>query len=128
VTKAVPLVLIVDDNDRNRKLARDVLRLAGIRTLEAATGAEGIELASGHLPDVILLDLYLPDLEGIEVARILRAEPRTSGIPTVAVTAAHLDDAEDWLRHAGFAGYIRKPIDTDELPSLIRRVCLTPPR
>ena len=66
-----PLVLIVDDSDRNRKLARDVLREAEFRTLEAATAAEGIALASEHLPDVILMDLRLPDLDGTEAARLL---------------------------------------------------------
>jgi len=107
----LPLVLIVDDNDRNRKLARDVLRVAGIRTLEAATAAEGIAIASQHLPDVILMDLRLPDLDGTDAARLLRAEPRTSVIPVVAVTALPLDARDDWLFEAGFAGYIVKPID-----------------
>ena len=86
-----PLVLIVDDSDRNRKLARDVLRQAEFRTLEAATAAEGIALASEHLPDVILMDLRLPDLDGTEAARLLVADPRTSHIPVVAVTALPLD-------------------------------------
>ncbi len=70
-----PLVLIVDDNDRNRKLARDVLRSARFRTLEAATAEEGIALASEHQPDLILMDLRLPDLDGTEAARRLVAEP-----------------------------------------------------
>jgi two-component system cell cycle response regulator DivK len=117
----LPLVLIVDDNDRNRKLARDVLREAGFRTLDAATASEGIALASEHLPDVILMDLRLPDLDGTEAARILRAEPRTSRIPVVAVTALPLDARDDWLVEAGFAGYIVKPIDVDELPDVVRR-------
>ena len=107
----LPLILIVDDNDRNRKLAGDVLRLARFRTLEAVTAAEGIALAAEHLPDVILMDLRLPDLDGAEAARILRAEPRTSRIPVVAVTALPLDAREDWLFDAGFAGYVTKPID-----------------
>ena len=119
----LPLVLIVDDNDRNRKLAGDVLRSARFRTLEAATAAEGIALASEHLPDVILMDLRLPDLDGTEAARILRAEPRTSRIPVVAVTALPLDDREEWLFDAGFAGYVVKPIDSDEFPDVVRRFC-----
>jgi len=116
---ASPLVLIVDDNDRNRKLARDVLRMAGIRTLEAATAAEGIAIASEHLPDVILMDLRLPDLDGTEAARLLRAEPRTAGIPVVAMTALPLDACDDWLFDAGFAGGIVKPFDIDELPEVV---------
>jgi two-component system cell cycle response regulator DivK len=119
----LPLVLIVDDNDRNRKLTCDVLRLARFRTIEAATAAEGIALASEHLPDVILMDLRLPDLDGAEAAQMLRAEPRTSRIPVVAVTALPLDAREDWLFDAGFAGYVLKPIDTDEFPGVVRRFC-----
>ncbi len=121
MTPALPLVLIVDDNDRNRKLARDVLRAAGFRTLEAATAAEGIALASEQLPDVILMDLRLPDMDGTEAARMLRAEPRTSGIPVVAVTALPLDARDDWMLGAGFAGSILKPLDIDELPDVVRR-------
>jgi two-component system cell cycle response regulator DivK len=123
----LPLVLIVDDNARNRKLAGDVLRLAGFRTIEAASAAEGIALASELLPDVILMDLRLPDLDGTEAARMLRAGPRTSRIPVVAVTALPLDAHEDWLFDAGFAGYVVKPIDIDAFPDVIRRFCARGP-
>jgi two-component system, cell cycle response regulator DivK len=123
----LPLILIVDDNDRNRKLARDVLHLARFRTLEARTAADAIALASEHLPDVILMDLRLPDLDGSEAARMLRADPRTSRIPVVALTALRLDVGDEWLFDAGFAGYIVKPIDTDEFPEVVRRFCLTAP-
>ena len=121
------LVLIVDDNDRNRKLARDVLRAAGFRTLEAATAAEGIALASEHLPDVVLMDLRLPDADGTEAVRTLKAQPHTSRIPVVAVTALALDPSGAWLSDAGFAGYIAKPIDTVELPDLVRRLSACTP-
>jgi two-component system cell cycle response regulator DivK len=123
----LPLVLIVDDNDRNRKLARDVLRAAGFRTIESATAADGIAQASEHLPDVVLMDLRLPDADGTEAVRTLKSGPRTSLIPVVAVTALPLDPSEDWLTDAGFAGYIAKPIDTDELPDLVRRLAARPP-
>jgi two-component system, cell cycle response regulator DivK len=123
----LPLVLIVDDNDRNRKLARDVLRAARFRTLEAATAAEGIALASEHLPDVVLMDLRLPDVDGTEAVRTLRAEPRTSRIPVVAMTALPLDARDDWLFDAGFVGYIVKPIDVDEFPDLVRRFSASQP-
>ncbi len=83
-TPAAPLVLIVDDNEKNRKLARDVLRAAGLRTIEAASGREGIALAAERLPDVILLDLRLPDMDGTDVARRLRERARTARIPIVA--------------------------------------------
>ena len=123
----LPLVLIVDDNDRNRKLARDVLRMAGIRTLEAATATEGIAIASEHLPDVILMDLRLPDQDGTVAARLLRTDPRTARIPVVAMTALPLDARDDWLLDAGFAGYIVKPIDIDELPDVVRGFCTPGP-
>ena len=123
----LPLLLIVDDNDRNRKPARDVLRMAGIRTLEAATATEGIAIASEHLPDVILMDLRLPDLDGTGAARLLRADPRTARIPVVAMTALPLDARDDWLLDAGFAGYIVKPIDIDELPDVVRGFCTPGP-
>jgi CheY-like chemotaxis protein len=121
------LVLIVDDNDRNRKLAGDVLRLARFRTLEAKTALEGITLASEHLPDVILMDLRLPDMDGIDAVRMLRAEPRTAQTPIVAVTALPLDVRDDWLFEAGFAGYIVKPIDIDEFPDVVRGYCARGP-
>jgi two-component system cell cycle response regulator DivK len=123
VVSDLPLVLIVDDNVRNRKLARDVLRSNRFRTLEAATAAEGIALATEHLPDVILMDLRLPDLDGTEAARMLRAGPRTSHIPVVAMTALPLVARDEWLFDAGFAGYIVKPIDIDEFPDVVRRYC-----
>ena len=119
----MPLVLIVDDNAKNLKLAQDVLRAAGFRTLEAATGAEGIAVAAERLPDVVLLDLRLPDLDGTEVARELRDEPRTAGIPIVALSALPLGGDDGWLRAAGFAGYVEKPIDVQRFPNQVRRYC-----
>ena len=119
----LPLVLIVDDSARNRKLAGDVLRVAGFRTLDAGTAAEAIALASEHLPDVILMDLRLPDRDGAAAARMLRGEPRTSQIPIVALTALPVDTHDDWLLDAGFAGAIVKPIDTDAFPELVRAFC-----
>jgi two-component system, cell cycle response regulator DivK len=123
----LPLVLIVDDNARNRKLAGDVLRMARFRTMEAGTAAEGIALASEHLPDVILMDLRLPDMDGTEAVRMLRDNPRTSRMRVVAVTALPLDARDDWLLAAGFAGYIVKPIDTDAFPEVVRRFCARGP-
>jgi two-component system cell cycle response regulator DivK len=119
----LPLILIIDDNERNRKLARDVLRAARFRTLEAATAAEGIALASEHLPDVVLMDLRLPDADGTDAVRTLRAEPRTSRLPIVAMTALPVDGRDDWLFDAGFAGYIVKPFDTDAFPDVVRGFC-----
>ena len=121
-----PLVLIVEDNDRNRKLARDVLRAAGFRTLEAASGAEGITLAAGELPDVVLLDLGLPDMDGTDVLRELRDRPRTALLPVVALSALRTDDDGEWLLAAGFDGYLEKPIRVREFPDQVRMHCERP--
>ena len=120
---ASPLVLIVDDNARNRKIARDVLLAAGFRTLEAATGAEGVALADEHLPAVILMDLRLPDMDGADAARKLADRPRTSAIPVVALSALALEGGVAWLLANGFAGYLEKPIDIEEFPHQVRRYC-----
>ena len=116
-----PLVLIVDDDERNLKLARDVLRAAGLRTIEGSTGAEGIELAGRHLPDVILMDLGLPDTDGASVARALGEQAHTVRIPVVALTA--LPQAGEWFREAGFAGYLEKPFDIREFADRVRSFC-----
>ena len=127
MTERLPLILIVDDSARNRKLAAELLHVAGFRTLEAESAAGAIALASEHLPDVILMDLRLPDLDGREAAQILNADSRTSRIPVVAMTALRLDGQEDWLREAGFAGYVTKPIDIDAFPELVRGFCRRDP-
>jgi two-component system cell cycle response regulator DivK len=119
-----PVVLIVDDSEKNVKLARDVLRAAGIRTLEAATGGDGISLAGERLPDVILLDLQLPDMDGIDVVRELKRRRRTAQIPVVALSALRIEQADDWLSAAGFAGYLPKPIDVRAFPGQVRSYCM----
>jgi len=124
----VTTVLVVDDNARNRKLARDVLDAAGFETLEAATGEEGVALAAEHGPDVILLDLRLPDMPGAEVARQLRDGERTARIPVVAMSATSLREHGDWLEAAGFAGSLDKPFDVRTFPDQVRRFCTDPPR
>jgi two-component system, cell cycle response regulator DivK len=116
-----PLVLIVDDNEKNLKLADDVLRTAGFRTLAAASGAEAIALAAEHLPDVVLLDLRLPDMDGMDVARELRDGARTHRIPVVALSALRFERDDARLAAAGFAGSIAKPISVAEFPEQVRR-------
>lgn len=120
---SAPLVLIIDDNLKNAKLARDVLHAAGLRTLEAAGGNEGIALAAGRLPNVILLDLHLPDMDGIDVARELRSDARTAEIPILALSALRIEDDHDWLYGTGFAGYISKPIDVGTFADHVRGFC-----
>ncbi len=118
-----PLVLIVDDSENNVKLARDVLRAAGFRTLEAANGVDGIALADEHLPDVILMDLRLPDIDGTDAAQRLGDAARTASIPVVALSALPLVGSGDWLQAAGFAGCLEKPISVVEFPDQVRRFC-----
>ena len=120
---AEELVLIVDDNEKNRKLARDVLTFAGFRTLEAETGEQGVSLATEHLPDVILMDIRLPDLDGTAVLRRLRAEERTAAIPVVAVTSFAMKGDRERFLAAGFDGYLEKPINVTELGDQVRAYC-----
>ena len=117
------LVLIVDDDARNLKLARDVLLAAGCRTLVAETGNEAVALAAEHLPDVVLMDLRLPDMDGTDAARIIRDDARTAGIPVVLLSSITLEEDTVWLADAGFAGRLAKPIDIDEFPDQVRRFC-----
>ena len=117
------LVLIVDDDARNLKLARDVLVAAGFRTLVAGSGTEAVALAAEHLPDVVLMDLRLPDMDGTEAARAIADGARTSAIPVVALSAVAFEGDTAWLARAGFAGYLEKPIDVESFPHQVRRLC-----
>ena len=120
---AVPLVLIVDDNEMNRRLARDVLRAAGLRTIEAASGGEGIAIAAEWLPAVVLLDLQLPDMDGTDVALELQKRARTARLPIVAWSARPYFGDRAHLLAAGVAGYLEKPIDVGRFPEQVRSYC-----
>jgi two-component system, cell cycle response regulator DivK len=111
------VVLIVDDNASNLKLARDVLRADGITTIEATTGAEAIEVATGGIPDVILLDLRLPDMDGLDVLHELKGRAATARIPVVALSALRTEGDPDWLLEAGF---LEKPVTVRDFPSQVR--------
>jgi len=115
-----PLVLIVDDNEKNLKLARDVLRADGLRTLEAASGADAIAVAVDERPDVILLDLRLPDMDGLDVLRELKGREATARIPVVALTALRTEADGDWFLEAGFAGCLEKPITVRDFSGRVR--------
>jgi len=117
------LILIVEDNEVNLRLLRDVLQVHGYRTLEAMTATDGIALATEHRPDLVLMDIQLPDLDGVAALQLLRAEPQTKSIPVVAVTAFALQADRDRLSAAGFDGYVAKPIETRRLPEQIRQYC-----
>jgi two-component system cell cycle response regulator DivK len=117
------LVLIVDDNEKNLRLARDVLRFAGFRTVEAASGGEGVSQALEHQPDVILMDIRLPDMDGTEATRRLKSDERTAHIPVVALTSLAMKGDRESFLAAGFDGYLEKPISVRELPEQVRSFC-----
>jgi two-component system, cell cycle response regulator DivK len=119
----VPLVLIVDDNEKNRRLAHDVLTAAGFQTIEAATGTEAITLAMEHAPDVVLMDLQLPDMNGTDALRELERSEQTARIPVVAMSAMPLNGTGGWIGQVGFAGSIEKPIHIATFPDEVRRYC-----
>jgi len=123
---AEALILIVDDNGKNRKLARDVLRFAGFRTLEAEGGGEGISLATEHRPDLVLMDIRMPDMNGTHALRLLRADERTAGIPVVALTSSTMKGEREQFLSEGFDGYLQKPISVREFPEQVRSHLRTP--
>ena len=119
------LILTVEDNDKNMKLTRDVLQFRGFRTVEATTGEDGVALAGEHLPDLILMDIALPGIDGVEAAQRLKAKPSTAPIPIVALTASVMEADRARFGEAGFAGLIAKPIDVLTFPDQVLAYCAT---
>src|SRR5436190_18991668 len=99
-------ILIVEDNEKNMKLVRDVLQAKGYATLEAVTGEDGVRLAAERKPDLILMDIQLPGINGIEALQQLRANPETAPIPAIAVTASVMQQDRKKIMEAAFDGYI----------------------
>ena len=116
-------VLVVEDNEKNMKLFRDVLQATGYRTLEATTGGRAVELATERVPDLVLMDVQLPDIDGVEALSRLRADERTSSIPVLALTAQAMHGDRERFLGAGFDGYLSKPVDVVELVGAVRRHC-----
>jgi two-component system, cell cycle response regulator DivK len=116
------LILIVEDNPKNLKLVRDVLQVRGYRTIEAGTGEEGVQLARDQHPALVLMDIQLPGISGVEAFRQLRADPTTRAIPVIAVTASVM--AQEWQKvmAAGFDGFQGKPISVRELLETVRQI------
>jgi len=116
------LILIIEDNDKNLKLARDVLRFEGYQTIEAKNGEDGVHLASLRKPDLVLMDICLPGIDGIAAFKSLRADSKTASIPVIALTASAMPD--DWQRvmEAGFNGYLSKPISVKGFLVQVRSV------
>ena len=114
------LILVVEDNELNLKLVRDVLSHAGFDVIEATTGERCVELAAECGPDLVLMDLQLPGIDGTETMRRLRSDPRTHEMPVVAVTAFAMAEDRAQALSSGFDGYVAKPISVRELPSQVR--------
>lgn len=114
------LILIVDDNENNRKLARDVLEFAGFETIVATGGVEGVALAQERVPDLVLMDIRMPDLSGTEALKLLKEDSRTAAIPVVALTSSTMRGDEQRFLGEGFDGYLAKPISVREFPDQVR--------
>jgi len=113
--------MIVEDNEKNLKLVRDVLQVKGYRTIEAGTGEDGVRAAMEHKPDLILMDIQLPGMNGIEALKVLRADATTAGIPVIAVTASVMQQDRNQITQAGFDGYIGKPLNLKEFLEAVRK-------
>lgn len=107
-------ILIVEDHEKNMKLVRDVLQAKGYATLEAVTGEDGVRLAAERRPALVLMDIQLPGISGIEALKRLRADPATASIPVIAVTASVMASDRRNITDAGFDGYVGKPLNLRE--------------
>ena len=116
------LILITEDNEKNRKLMREALRVTGYQTLETETAEEGVRVAQESSPALILMDLQLPGMDGIAALAALRADPRTKAIPVIAVTASAMTHNRSRVMAAGFDGLQTKPISVMEFLRLVRQV------
>jgi two-component system cell cycle response regulator DivK len=114
-------VLIVEDNEKNMKVLRDLMQLQGYRTLEARDGISGLEVARSEHPDLILMDVQLPVMDGYEVTRRMKADETTRDIPVVAVTSFAMKGEEERARAAGCDAYLNKPINIHMLVTTVKK-------
>jgi len=114
------LILIVEDNEKNMKLARDLLKYHGFTTIEATNAEDGLELARAQMPGLVLMDVQLPGMDGVTALGHLRADARTAKIPVVAMTASVMKEDRERFDKAGFDGFITKPIDVRSFPQQVR--------
>ncbi len=115
-------ILIIEDNEKNLKLVRDVLQVKGYATIDARSAEEGIALARERVPDLVLMDIHLPGISGIEAIGVLRNDATTAGIPVVAVTASVMQGDLKQITDAGFDGYVAKPITLKGFLDTVRHV------
>jgi two-component system cell cycle response regulator DivK len=116
------LILVVEDNEKNRKLVRDVLTFKGYSIVEADNGEDGVRLAGERLPKLILMDIQLPGIDGIEALRRIRANETTRAIPIIAVTASAMDRDRQQIMAAGFDGYQSKPLNVREFMAAVEAI------
>ena len=116
-------ILVVEDNERNMRLFCDVLQASGYRTLEATTGESAVEVALEQLPDLVLMDIQLPDIDGVEALHRLRADERSASLPVLALTAQAMEGDRERFLGAGFDGYLSKPVDIAEFVATVKRYC-----
>ena len=114
-------ILIVEDNEKNMKLVRDILQHAGHATLEAATGREGLRLAVEQRPDLVLMDIQLPDIDGIDVLREIRRQAALDAVPVLAVSASVMPDEQQKIVSSGFDAFITKPINLKAFQETVER-------
>ena len=115
-------ILIVEDNEKNMKLVRDILRHHGHATIEATTGEEGVRLAAEHRPDLVLMDIQLPDIDGIAALRRMRADPALDLMPVIAVSASVMPDDQQKIVGSGFDAFVTKPIDLKHFRATVERI------
>ena len=116
------LVLIIEDNEKNRKLVRDVLHVKGYKTIEAETAETGLKLALEQSPSLILMDIQLPGMDGITALKQLKVEAKTKSIPVIAVTASAMSYKRQTMLAEGFDGYQTKPISLKDFLGEVARV------
>lgn len=119
-------ILIVEDNEKNMKLVRDVLQAKGYRTIEAVTGEEGVRLARERGPALVLMDIQLPGINGIEALRQIRADRATASIPVIAVTASVMASDRRNIVEAGFDAYVGKPLNLREFLDAVAKALAAP--
>jgi two-component system cell cycle response regulator DivK len=116
------VILLVEDNPKNMKLLRDVLTHAGYELLEASNAEDGIALALERAPNLVLMDVQLPGMDGLKAAKVLKHDDRTAMLPIIAVTAFAMKDDRKRALDAGFDGYLEKPISVQALREEVRRL------
>ena len=114
-------ILIVEDNEKNMKLVRDILRHNGHETIEATTGEDGVRLACERRPDLILMDIQLPDIDGIEALRRIRTDRSLDAVAVVAVSASVMPDDQQKIVNSGFDAFVTKPINLKQFLDTVKR-------